>query len=264
MPVRRSKKDPLKEELEELDKKISLQKTESSQETSVELAKVGQLRKEKQVLISYLTILGFTEESIAEELDLRLDEIKDLGSKSSTEIVDYYSDANPKENFSRYTSFNISLIRQLRELVKRYLYEQRTSAQYQAAINAIRAQSDLYDKVWNKGVEMNFINTRSAPKETHMDHVDLYKELKKEKKQIDSLLTEMDVIFTRQIKISAKKTNKKEENVDPFLDPKKIESLSVELEKEKVKAIAEKINKTKELEYVDAEFTDENASSAKI
>jgi hypothetical protein len=109
----------------------------------------------------------------------------------------------------RYALHQFKLIRKLDDAVKRF--ESEPSTQYNAMVSALRAQSDLMDKIYEKGHQFGVIQRKQAPAEAGKKRVDLLKDLRKERKLIDSLIGELEVTVEKRVmRIEARETKRQE------------------------------------------------------
>lgn len=152
-----------------------------------------ELREEILLLASK----GKSARDIAIELNIPINTTQRMLSDALEQMVQYFAHATPRENFCRYASFTLSLIRKLDALVQEFA-EDKENRQYNAATTAIRTQSELYDKLIDRGSSLGIIQQRKAQKETQMKRNDLLETLKQERLQMDALIAELEVTVERR------------------------------------------------------------------
>lgn len=149
------------------------------------------LRKVRQQKVLELYSAGKTKPVIAKTLGMRRQDVtRDLTS-AMADMVKHYANTSPEHTFVRYASFNTQVISQLRNLFETFLNDPDTK-QYGAAVSALKAQSDIYDKILDKGVEFGVINKAKAKETIRSTPQDLRVELRREITTLTRLLDEID------------------------------------------------------------------------
>ncbi|KKN81400.1 hypothetical protein LCGC14_0320130 [marine sediment metagenome] len=152
--------------------------------------------------------LGGTVGYAGDQLDMQGKQAAALIRTGVEEQYKSWASANHRDNFVRYISFQIGVIRKLEHACKLFM-EDPDSKQYNALVSACKAQSDIYERLFDRGVAMGVIETR-AP-ETHKasnDRTGMIATLRKELSALTDLVAELEVeetqtTRTRRVKIKA-------------------------------------------------------------
>jgi len=179
-------------------------KPESDPETSIsdsdhqrKLKRVFSLQPASDIKVRQQQILALYAEGktlpvISNLLSMRtVDVSRDLNI-ALQDMVRQYSLPSPEQNFVRYAAFQMNVIKKLKEANELFLADPEAK-QYGASIASLRAQSDIYDKVFTKGVEFKVIQNKGTDqKALRATPDDLKLELRKEIVTLERLLTELD------------------------------------------------------------------------
>lgn len=152
----------------------------------------NQLRIARQAKILSLYSEGLTTEQIAIELNTKNHTIEKELTKAIDKFTRHYSQPTSKHTFARYASFQLNIIKKLSNIHDKFIND-KTTTQYSAAISSLKAQSDIYDKVLIKGIELNVIsNEPTTTKRLRATPTDLKVELTKQLFTMTALLDEVE------------------------------------------------------------------------
>jgi len=102
-----------------------------------------------------------TPEQIAAELSLPIAQVtKDLGYILEA-LASYYGSLPPEHTFVRYALFQTRLIRNMQEAADAFLRDPEAK-QFNTYMTSMRAQSDLMDKILEKGIDFGVIKRKKA------------------------------------------------------------------------------------------------------
>ena len=87
--------------------------------------------------------------------------------------------------------------------------DDKENRQYNAATNAIRAQSDLYDKMITRGVELGIIQQPRSKEAAQKDPSKLLEALKAEHDKISSLIAEVEISEKKRVTFKVNRASKK-------------------------------------------------------
>lgn len=117
---------------------------------------------------------------VQRELELAIDE-----------FLRSWAEQSPQHTFVRYATFQFAVIRRLQQAHESFIKD-KENKQYNAAISALRAQSDIYDKVLDKGINFGVIQQKKAKGTIREAPADIRIKLKKEITILSRLLEEVD------------------------------------------------------------------------
>jgi hypothetical protein len=120
-------------------------------------SKIAKFERRKEILDRYLD--GDSSEQIAIDLGFSESYVDGLIGEVLDKISDFYLKSSSYHTFARYAAFNLRLISQLTSATTD-LFAQKTAKATTAAIAAIKAQSDLYDRVLDRGTESGVISLK--------------------------------------------------------------------------------------------------------
>lgn len=139
-------------------------------------------------------------DEIANEYNIRESTVTRLLGDAIEALFAHHAQATPRDNFARYAAFNLGIIRKLDDLVAEFM-EDKENRQYSAAVTALKAQSDLYDKVIERGAKLGIIQERKAGKEVNQSREDLLETLRTERGRMDLLIEELEVTTRRRARL---------------------------------------------------------------
>lgn len=149
------------------------------------------LIKARQARILRMHASGKTPEEIAIDLDIGVNIVnRELGTALDS-LVKHYAMPTPEQTFVRYAAFQFEVIRKLEESLEVFRDDSETK-QYNAMISALKAQSDIYDKIMNKGTEFGVIQKKKAAENIRKKPQELRIELRKEATILLQLLDEIE------------------------------------------------------------------------
>lgn len=147
--------------------------------------------KARQQIVLEMYAAGRTPEQIAVKMDMRLQDVTRDINTAIDELVVQYSKPSPQQTFVRYATFQLAIIRKLNHAIEAFRKDEDTK-QYNAWVSALRTQSDIYDKVYQKGYEYGVIPKKKADRKALEGGADLRAELRTEITMIQGLLDEID------------------------------------------------------------------------
>lgn len=148
-----------------------------------------QLAMQQQILKLYAK--GQTIEQIANALQMKIPYVTNYLDQAVEAHTKMFSLASPAHTFVRYSFFQMGVIQKLQHLYDVFV-EDEENKQYGAAVNALKAQSDIADKIFDKGHFYGIIQERKADKAIHMTPKAVKQELRKEVEALTSLLNQID------------------------------------------------------------------------
>lgn len=142
---------------------------------------------------TFLTLYssGMTPEQIAVKHQMTVNHVKRDLTIAIEDLIDHYAKPNPQQTFVRYASFQFDIVKQLQNMIDVFLKDP-VSKQYSATTSALRTQSDIYDKVLDKGIEFGVIEKKKATASLRQEPQDLRASIRIEIKQLTRLLDEID------------------------------------------------------------------------
>lgn len=149
------------------------------------------LVKARQAQILKMHASGKTPEEIAVAMDLGVNTVsRELNTALDT-LIKHYAMPTPEQTFVRYAAFQFEVIRKLEESIDMFRDDSETK-QYNAMISALKTQSDIYDKIMNKGTEFGVIQKKKATDNVRKKPQQLRVELRKEATILLQLLDEIE------------------------------------------------------------------------
>jgi hypothetical protein len=113
------------------------------------------------------------------------------------EMIEAFAKPSPQQSFVRYAAFQLSVVRKLGDAIKAFKRDKKNK-QYNAWVSALRAQSDIYDKVFDKGEEYGVIKAEKADRKALHGGQDIRRELRAEITILSALLDAVDDSTQRQ------------------------------------------------------------------
>jgi len=148
------------------------------------------LQRERQHLVLTMYAQGKTPDQIALDLKMGVGEVTaDIG-QATDRLLSHFT-CPPQHTFIRYAVFNLSIIRKLQQIIERFEADDKT-VQYNSIISALKTQSDLNDKILEKGIEYGVIEHKRVSSAVKHPQ-DIKAMLKKEILSLSSLLDEVDL-----------------------------------------------------------------------
>jgi len=144
--------------------------------------------RQQQVLTLYSQ--GRTPDEIALSLKMQVEQVNADIAKATDRLLAHYT-CPPQHTFIRYAVFNLSIIRKLQQSVERFERDKAT-VQYNSVISALRAQSDIHDKILEKGLEFGVVERKRASKASRQPS-DIKAMIKREILTLSTLLDEVDL-----------------------------------------------------------------------
>jgi hypothetical protein len=145
--------------------------------------------RQQQVLALYSD--GKTIPVIADMLSMRRQDVSRDLNIALSDMVKQYALPSPEQNFVRLAAFQMGVIQKLRESYETFTADPE-ARQYGAAVSALKAQSEIYDRLIAKGIEFGIIQQSKAKESIRATPKDLRLELRKEIKTLTILLDEVD------------------------------------------------------------------------
>lgn len=130
-------------------------------------SKMARIERNKRILNLYLD--GKTTSEIAVDLGLREQYIDLSLTKILDHLVNYYSRPSSQHTFIRYACFQMRLIHLLQEAYDEFMRNPSTKGR-SALISSLRAQSDIYDKIFDRGLEFGVIQKEAAKSTSEVLH----------------------------------------------------------------------------------------------
>jgi hypothetical protein len=159
--------------------------------------RANEARLELQTQVLDLYAAGMAVDEISITLDLHLGQTKRLVEEGMSLITQHYAKATPAENFARYAYFHLRTLQRLDTLIDQFL-DDPESKQYNATVQALRARSDLLDKVYAKGKALGIMNLTKAAPERGMTGEALVEALLRERQQLDAVIAELKITVTEK------------------------------------------------------------------
>jgi hypothetical protein len=106
---------------------------------------------------------GLTDEELAADLEVSTDEIEELRAFAMKEEVDRFT-GSTEETFALYVIFMSEKIAEMNELALK-LRGEKAIKQGSAAVGAIRAQADFYDRIISRGEDLGLIKREEDGKD---------------------------------------------------------------------------------------------------
>lgn len=143
-----------------------------------------------QVLQQYTA--GHTKEQIGVSLSIPLERVDRYLNEAMDALVKHWAKPSPEHTFVRYAAFQMGIIRKLQKSYDQFMADDDNNRQHGACIQALKAQSDIMDKVMSQGHSFGVITQRRADTVINMSKADLRQELKNEIELLAGLLSKVD------------------------------------------------------------------------
>lgn len=157
--------------------------------------RANEARLELQTRVLDLYASGQSVDDVAIALNLNIDQTKKFVEDGINQLVQHHARASPADNFGRYAHFHMRTIQRLDKLIEQFIAD-KDSKQYNAVVQALRAQSDVLDKVYAKGKALGVMKLDKAAPERGMSGQDLVEALVRERQQLDAVIAELSVTIT--------------------------------------------------------------------
>lgn len=144
--------------------------------------------RQHQVLQMYAG--GKTPHQIAALLDMRLTDVTRDLRIAVDELVREYAKPTPQQTFVRYAAFQFGIISQLKKAAHQFMKDE--NKQYNALISSLRAQSDIFDKIMDKGHDYGVITKKKANESIRKQPQDIRQDLRIEITKLTRLLDDID------------------------------------------------------------------------
>lgn len=141
---------------------------------------------------------GLLPEQVAGELKVGRDRVAKSVARATDRVAGFFAGASPEQLWVLYYREHLELIKGLRDCFERFTSDPK-STQYNAAIAAVRAQSDLWDKVYARGKELGVLRQQKAGPPISAPRGDVLGELRKERLILDTLICELEITTERQV-----------------------------------------------------------------
>lgn len=122
------------------------------------------LRKRQHAILT-MYANGTPIPAIAEELGLPANAVTRNLNSAIDHMVQHYASSTPQQTFVRYAAFQMDIVRKLKKTYERYINDPDVK-QYNAAIQALRGMSDIYDKILDKGHSFGVIERKKADRKS--------------------------------------------------------------------------------------------------
>lgn len=132
---------------------------------------------------------GKTTEQIAVALNMHPSVVTRDINDALDEMLHHYADPTPQQTFVRYAAFNFAIINKLQKAADRFFDDPETT-QYSSLVSALKAQSELYDKIINKGLEFGVVQKRKATETLRKSRKEIKLMLQREVKIMQQLTHE--------------------------------------------------------------------------
>ena len=151
----------------------------------------AKLVEARRIQILKLYVNGQTPEQIALKLHLGRKTVEHDIAFVLDAVTRTFAQASPQHTFVRYALFQLGVITRLQTTYEKLLSTDPAKTG-NAVIAALRAQSDIYDKVYEKGAEYGVIKRQQASTAIHKAPHDLRIELRREIRTMATLLDKVD------------------------------------------------------------------------
>jgi hypothetical protein len=158
---------------------------------------INEAKLEIQRKVMDLHAAGIDVDDIAIGLDLTIAKVKKLLDQGLAQLARGHARTNPSENFARYAYFHTRIIQRLDDMIDQFMADP-DSKQYNATVTALRAQSDMLDKIYAKGKALGAMNLARAAPEGGMSGEQLLASLVKEKGLLESVIAELSISVTQK------------------------------------------------------------------
>lgn len=149
------------------------------------------LVKAQQKVIFDAYARGETVEQIAANMNLARGHVTRAINIAMSDLIKQFAMPTPEQNFVRYAAFQYGVLRKLQDCLERFLADP-DATQYNSAVSALRAQSDIYDKIIGKGEDYGVIQKKKAGAAIRKDATGMRTELRSRIRTLTVLLEEID------------------------------------------------------------------------
>jgi hypothetical protein len=148
--------------------------------------------KARQKHILDLYAKGNTPEQISTLLDMDITHVKNNINIATDDLIKGYATPSPQQSFIRYATFQMNIINKLQMSLEKITPDPNAPATLNYNINALKTQSEIYDKVLNKGIDFGVIQYRRAdPASITAKPKDIRIQLKREITVLSALLDDI-------------------------------------------------------------------------
>jgi hypothetical protein len=134
---------------------------------------------------------GKTPEEIAVMYQMRLNQVTRDINVAIDRMIKEYATPSPEVTFVRYAAFQLGIVSKLQDAVEDFKADPKAT-QYNALVTALKAESDIYDKVLDKGQDLNVITKKAAKGSIRATSIDLRATIKRELITLEKLSREID------------------------------------------------------------------------
>lgn len=146
--------------------------------------------RQQQILKMYSQ--GIPLDVIAKQLDMPGKIVTRNLNLAIDRMIQMFAQATPQHTFVKYATFQMDIIRKLQRTYERHTKDKKAT-QYNAAIQALRTMSDIYDKILLKGTDFGVIEQKRADRKSlHGKAEDIKGELVTEIVQLQKLVETID------------------------------------------------------------------------
>jgi len=146
--------------------KVHKQNTRNTQNVSKEDKQLKRtyVRKRQHAILSMYSE-GKTIAAIAEDLQIPQNAVTRNLNSAIDHMIRHYAQSTPQQTFIRYAAFQMGIVKKLQKTYERYINDPDVK-QYNAAIQALRGMSDIYDKIMDKGHTFGVIEQKKADRKS--------------------------------------------------------------------------------------------------
>jgi len=134
---------------------------------------------------------GYPPNMIAKELGTDPRTVERDIDRATQQLLRYFAEPKVQHTFIRYAAFNLSVIEKLQLLYESFMADHSEKKNYSAAVGSLKAQSDVLDRIIDKGMEWGVIDKRKASATVHRSKGDLQQELRHQIRTLTVLLTQV-------------------------------------------------------------------------
>jgi hypothetical protein len=175
--------------------------------TAEDKANAAYNRELRRTEVLALFSRGYPPNMIARELGCHVTTVEKDIERGTQQLLRYFAEPKVQHTFIRYAAFNLSVIEKLQLLYESFMADNSEKKNYSAAVGSLKAQSDVLDKVIDRGMEWGVIDKRKASRAVHRTKGDLQQELQHQIRALQDLLSQ--VTDRKQTKpVTTQKTTK--------------------------------------------------------
>jgi len=148
----------------------------------------------RKLEILSLHLDGKSVEEIAIDLGFTEGYVEMLLTRTLDQLAEYYSKPSTPQTFVRYASFQMRIISQLQHVYNKFLGSEDPKGK-SAIVGALKAQSDVYDKIIEKGLSFGIIqrtDKKSIEEQLHATSIERREVLKVQIKELTYLMDKVD------------------------------------------------------------------------